>query len=347
MSKATINDVARLARVSTSSVSNLLNGRSQRMRAETRDRIRLAIEELGYTPNLAARQLKTGHSMIIGLIVPSVANPFFGYFARSIEEAAMARGYQVLLGNSDRDPKRERQYAEELWGSGVRGIIFGTSLEQYTHLQSLVEKGLHIVAFDRTTRLDDHLNIDCIGVDNVQATRLLMKHLISLGHRRIGFVSGPIVTMSRIDRLRGYRESLAEAGIEMDAGLIWEGVTDNFGDTTTVELGRQGAHDLLGRSNPPSAIIAINDMYAFGVYAGARDLGMSVPHDVSVAGIDNIPLTEVVDPALTTVQQPIDEIARLAVNCLVSRIEGNTSEPPNHQTLSPKLIVRNSTTQHQ
>lgn len=347
MPKTTIADVARLARVSTSSVSNVLNGRSQRMRPDTQDRIEHAIEKLGYTPNLAARQLKTGKSPIIGLIVPSVANPFFGFFARQVEEAAMSKGYQVLLGNSDRDPELERQYAEGLWGLGIRGMIFGTSLEKYTHLEKLIAKGMHIVAFDRSTQQDDRFDIDCIGVDNVQATRLLTKHLIALGHRRIGFVCGPIVTVSRIDRLEGYRASLEEAGIDLEQELIWEGITENFGDTSTVKLGRQGAHDLLSKTDPPTAIIAINDMYAFGVYAGARDLGMAVPGDVSVAGIDNIPLTEVMEPALTTVQQPIDEIARLAVDCLISRVQGQNNEPPSHQSLSPELIVRNSTARYQ
>ena len=346
MPKTTIADVARLARVSTSSVSNVLNGRSQRMRPDTQDRIQHAIEQLGYTPNQAARQLKTGKSPIIGLIVPSVANPFFGFFARRVEEAAKSKGYQVLLGNSDRDPELESQYAEGLWGLGIRGIIFGTSLQRYTHLEKLIHKGMHIVAFDRSQQ-DDHLDIDCIGVDNVQATRLLTKHLIALGHRRIGFVCGPIVTVSRKDRLQGYGTSLAEAGIEQDPLLIWEGVTDNFGDTSTVKLGRQGAHDLLSRPDPPSAIIAINDMYAFGVYAGARDLGLKIPQDVSITGIDNIPLAEVMEPALTTVQQPIDEIARLAVECLIGRVQGQNSEPSGHQALSPELIVRKSTAPYQ
>ena len=343
MAHSTIGDVARLAGVSTSSVSNLLNGRSARMRPATRDRIQKAIVQLGYTPNQAARQLKTGHSSIIGLIVPSVANPFFGLFARHVEEAALSHGYQVLLGNSDRDPRRECNYAEELWGSGVRGIIFGTSLGHYRHLDELISKGMHIIAFDQSKEPDLAGPIDCIGVDNIQATRLLTKHIMALGHRRIGFVSGPISTVSRKDRLLGYRQSLEEGKVEYDPRLVWEGVSDNFGDTSTIKLGRQGAHDLLSLQDPPTAIIAINDMYAFGVYAGARDLGISIPDEVSVAGIDNLPLTEIVVPALTTIQQPIKEIALLAVRRLIDKIEGPQDVAPTHQILPPELIVRAST----
>ena len=239
MSKLTIADVARLAKVSPSSVSNVLNDRSNRMRPVTKERIQHVIEKLGYTPNLAARQLKTGQAPIIGLIVPSVANPFYGIFARLIEKAALTGGYQVLLGNSERDPERERRYAEELWGYGVRGIIFGSSLTQFTHLESLIKKGMHVVAFDRPTQQDDNLIIDSISVDNVQAIRLTTKHLLALGHNRIGFVSGPIGTVSRLDRLEGYRGSLQEANVEFDQQLVWQGARSNFGDTAAVELGRQ------------------------------------------------------------------------------------------------------------
>lgn len=343
--KVTIADVARLANVSTSSVSNMLNGRSKKMRLSTKERIQQAIEELGYRPNFAARQLKTGRSSMIGLIVPSVANPFFGIFARLIEEVALANGYQLLLGNSDRDAQREHQYAEELWNYGVRGIIFGSSLTQFTYLESLIEKGLHVVAFDRPTQQSDPIIIDSIGVDNVQVTRLATKHLLALGHRRIGFISGPIHTVNRLNRLKGYRDTLQEAGIEVDPQLIFEGETSNFGDSTAVAVGRQGAHDLLSKSKPPTAVITINDMYAFGVYAGTRDLNLNIPRDLSVVGVDDIALTEVVMPPLTTVRQPINGIARLAVERLVGRLKNTCTEPLGHQILSPTLIVRASTAQ--
>lgn len=339
----TIADVARLAAVSISSVSNVLNGRSKRMRASTQERILQAITTLGYTPNLAARQLKTGQSPIIGLIVPSVANPFFGYFTRQIEEVALAKGYQVLLGNSDRNPDRERRYAEELWGYGVKGMIFGSSLAEIDHLQAIINKGMHVVAFDRQNQEKDSVAMDHIGVDNVQAMRLITKHLIALGHKRIGFISGPIRTVSRLDRLKGYRSSLEEAGLPFDEALVWEGASINFGDAEMVQLGRQGAHTLLSTAKPPSAIIAINDMYAFGVYAGARDLGLKIPDDVSVTGVDDIVLAEVAEPPLTTVQQPMGKIARLAVERLVSRLEGACESRPEHLVLSPKLVVRKST----
>lgn len=344
MAKTTIADVARLADVSISSVSNLLNGRSQRMRPATQKRIQDAIKELGYTPSFAARQLKTGHSPFIGLIVPSIADPFFGSFARFVEEAASEKGYQVLLGNSDRTAEREKAYADMLWGSGVRGIIFGSSLVKFDHLESLYKEGMHFVSFYRSTHSGDQFSADSIGVDNIQATRLLTKHLLALGHRRIGFISGPTDMICRLDRVEGYTKTLQETGIEIDQQLIWEGAHPSPGKAAAyIELGRQGAHHLLSLPEPPSAIIAINDMHAFGACAGARDLGVSVPEHLSVAGIDDIMFTGVSVPPLTTVQQPIQDIARLSVERVIDRLENDKPQESIRLMLPSSLVVREST----
>lgn len=342
--KVTILDVARLAQVSPSTVSNLLNGRSERMRPSTKERIELAIDQLAYHPNHAARGLKTGSAPLLGLIVPSVANPFFGIFARYVEETALAKGYQVLLGNGGREPARERSYAEELWGHGVRGIILGSSPQDFTHFSALLDRGLRVVAFERPLQQSDEQAIDGVGVDNVEGVRLAINHLTSLGHRRIGFVSGSIRTVNRQDRLDGYRQGLEEAQIDYDETLIWQGKSDiDFGDAETMNMGKEGAVALLRQPNPPTALFAINDMVAFGVYAGARDLGIVVPNDLSVVGFDDIALTEIVNPPLTTVQQPIEEIARRAVERLLQRMQDDSIQPIGHEALSPKLIVRSST----
>ena len=313
------------------------------MRPHTRKRIAQAIEDLGYTPNLAARQLKLGHAAAIGIIVPSLTYPFFGHFARHVEKVALSYGYQVLLANSDRDPDREKQVAEELWGYGVRGLIFGSSLLTISHLDSLIDKGLHVVAFDRPYQPDDRVRIDSVGVDNNKVTRLLCKHLLSLGHRRIGFISGPLRTVSRLGRLEGYRTTLLENNIDIDSALIWEGESKNYGDTSALELGRQGAHELLSLSEPPTAFIGINYQFAFGIYAGARDLGLRIPDDISVTGIDDSMIGDIVEPALTIVVQPMERIAQLAVERLVARLKNIEISGSDHQLLPPKLVVRGST----
>lgn len=342
--EATILDVARLASVSPSTVSNVLNGRLDRMGQETVVRIHQAIEQLGYTPSRVARQLKTGHAPIIGLIVPSVANPFWGAFARAAEEAALTHSYHVLLGNSEREKERERLYAEEMWAQGIRGIIFGSSPLSLRHLSSLIERGLYAVAFDRHNQSDDNMAVDHVSIDNVLAERMATAHLLTLGHRRIGFLSGPIRTVSRMDRLEGYRSALAEAGIEFDPQLIWEGAfSSTFGDIEGAKSGRRGAQELLSRENRPTALIAINDMYALGAYAGARDLGLRVPDTCSIIGFDDIMLAEIAEPPLTTIRQPLEDMLRVAVERLIEHLQKSDSSGVTQLSFAPELIVRGST----
>lgn len=314
------------------------------MRPETCERVRRAVEQLGYTPNRLARQFRTGHARAFGLVVPSVANPFWGFVARGVEKAALERGYQVLLCNAERDRDREAAYAHTLLDSGVRGVIFGSSPLSFDHLGPLTDRGLRIVAFDRSAA-DSDLVVDSVQIDNVLAARLAIAHLTGLRHRRIGFLSGPIRTVSRRDRLAGYRRALTEAGIEPDDELVWEGASlTSFGDAEGTELGRAGAHQLLSRPERPTSLFTINDMYALGAYAGARDLGLRIPEDVSIVGFDDIPLlAEIATPALTSVRQPLEEMMRIATTHLIDRLEGTRTGPAEHVTVAPELVVRSST----
>jgi DNA-binding LacI/PurR family transcriptional regulator len=340
-----IRDVATLAGTSVSTVSNLLNGRPDRMRPETVRRIEEAIEQLGYRPSWAARQLKTGFSPVIGLLVPSVANPSHGSMARAVEVAAQARGYQVVLGNSLRDPARERQYAEDFFDFGIRGVIVGSSPFDLGHFSDLRNRGLFIVAFDLvTTGEGQELAMDSVSVDNRRAGYLATRHLVELGHRRIGYISGAMPTMSRRDRLDGYRMALAEAGIAVDPALIAAGEgAVGHDDTHAAEHGRAAAESLLELANHPTALVALNDMRAVGACAAVRDRGGQIPEDMSIAGIDDISLASLLYPPLTTVHQPIEALSEVAVDILVSRLSGDASRPPQHLVLQPHLVVRGST----
>lgn len=344
-----VRDVAALAGVSTSTVSNVLNGRLERMRATTHERVRAAMEALGYTPNELARRFRTGQVRALGLVVPSVANPYWGFVARYVEATARELGYQVLLCNSERDPDRESQYVETLLNSGIRGLIFGSSPLSLEHLLAFRDRGLQVVVLDRAQTETGSPIVGSVAVDNGLAARMAISHLVGLGHRRIAFVSGPIGTASRRERFAGYRQALTEAGLEADAQLVWEGSSvATFGDAEGAELGRLAAHQLLSERARPSAIFTINDMYAIGAYAGARDLGLHVPGDISIVGFDDIPaLAEVMTPPLTTVQQPLEEMMRLATTRLVGQLgdaeivsDANNSA---HLTVTPRLIVRGST----
>jgi DNA-binding LacI/PurR family transcriptional regulator len=347
VSSVTISQVAREAGVSPSTVSNLLNGRPGRMLPQTRKRVEAAIERLGYRPNGAARQLRTGRSRVIGLVVPSVANPFWGTFARYLEGAALSEGYRVLLCNSEREPARERGYLEELWADGIRGVVLCSSLPSLDHVAEFADRGLGLVAFDRTAQTGDPPSLVNISVDNVVGAGLVTGHLLELGHRRLAFVSGSLRSVNRKERYRGFCEALERAGIDPAEALVWHGAAgEPYGDLDVAEVGRRAARELMAADAPPTAVVAINDMCAIGVCAGIRDSGREVARDVSVVGFDNIALADLASPPLTTVRQPLVEMATAAFEHLRGFIESGTANPQGQSRLMrPELVIRSSTAQ--
>jgi DNA-binding LacI/PurR family transcriptional regulator len=340
---ATIREVARLARVSPSTVSNLINGRDERMRASTRRRVLAAIQELDYQPNSAARQLRTGQVKTIGLVVPSVANPFWGSFAKAVEGQALEYDQQILLCNSERDPAREQAYVDELWADGVRAVIIGSSLPSFDHLRSAVERGMRLVAFDREPQLGDPPGVVTVSVDNRLGGIMATRHLLSLGHQRVGFISGAIATVSRRQRLAGYSEALREAGVPFRTEFVWAaGPNDDFGDADSADRGQQGMKELLRIKDPPTAVVAINDMYAIGACAALHEAGLRVPQDVSVVGFDDIMIAALYNPPLTTIRQPLEEMTRYAVET-IQRLRQNPAAGQSTSVLmGPSLVIRKS-----
>jgi DNA-binding LacI/PurR family transcriptional regulator len=340
----TILEVARLAGVSVSTVSNVLNGKKNRMSAETLDRVMRAVGELGYEPNRMARGLKTGFVSIIGLIVPSVENPFWGAFARCAEHAAMARNCQVMLCNGERDIAREQRYAESMLSLGIRGLILGSSPLSMKHLGGLARRGLKIVAFDRTGSDEDGLKIDSVRVDNRGGIALAVGHLLKLGHKRIAFVAGPINSANRIDRLEAYRQTLRAHGITPTPAWEWL-ETPPGGKGEDSKTGLDGARHLLAQPDAPTSFVAINDMTALGVLAAAHEAGLRIPRDVSVIGFDDIYIGNMSTPPLTTIRQPLDALMQFAVSVLLDRMSGANTGAPVHLNLPAELIKRGSCAQ--
>ncbi len=345
MARVTIQDVARAARVSPSTISNFLNDRQGRMVPATRDRIEAAIAELGYRPNRAARQLRNGKSHTVGLVVPSVGNPFWGAFAHEVEVAALALGCSVLLCNSERDAARERRYVEELWEDGIRSIILCTSLPSLDHVSHVIAEGLRLVTFDRPAQPHDPESVVSISIDNNVGGHIATTHLLELGHTRITFVSGSIRSVNRSARYRGYCDAIEAAGLVVADMPRWAGLEgDLFGDVEAAEVGRAAALELFADpENAPTAVVAINDMTALGFCRGLRDLGLKVGVDVSVIGFDDIILADLYDPPLTSVRQPIGRMAQLAVSEAVERGSSESTAPGSSVLLRPELVVREST----
>jgi DNA-binding LacI/PurR family transcriptional regulator len=339
---STIADVARYAGVSVSTVSNLLNGRVDRMRRDTLERIEAAIQTLGYRPNRAAQQLKTGHTPMLGLLVPSIANPMYGYIAREIETSAQERhGHRVLLGNTYRNKDKETGFFDDLLDHGVRGVIVISSLVDERHFESAVQRGLVMVSYDRRATPGVASAIDHVSVDNFEAAHLATTHLIAHGHRRLAFVTASGQTMSRGEKIKGFFAAAEAAGQRDGASVIDGSTTSEYGDSEMADVGRALAARIAADPQRPTGIVAVNDLLAFGLLAGFRDAGLSVPADVSVVGIDGLFLSALTSPGLTTVRLPVPQMAQTIVERVIGRM-ADPSIAPAEFLFKPEWVERES-----
>lgn len=331
-STPTINDVARLAGVSTTTVSHFING-TRHISDDLRERVESAIAELGYRPNSLARGLRRGESKTIGLIVPDNSNPFFAEILRSIENIGYSNGYSVILCNSDSDIQKEIAYTDLLFAKQVDGIVFITTNNSCEHLQQLTDAGIPLVVIDRDIPL---VGTDVLLVDNFQGGYAATRYLIELGHTRVACIAGPSRLTPSADRVNGYKKALAEAGIQEHPQWIVDGDFQFQG-------GESGIAQLLALPEKPTAVFACNDLMALGVLRGLRKAKISVPREISVVGFDDIPLTSVVSPALTSIAQPVQEISRLAFELLIDRIQNKNSAHEEKRIVLPtQLVIRES-----
>ena len=339
-----MRDVADQAGVSASTVSNVLNGRTNRMAPETLERVEAAIAALKYRPNTTARQLKTGHSPIIGLLVPSLANPMYGSIAREIETLAQEKhGFRIMIGNTYRDKEKEARFFEDLVDHGVRGCIIISSLVDEQHFEIASARGMVLVSYDRRLTPGEQSGIDHVSVDNYEAARLATAHLIKRGHQRLAFVTASGMTLSRREKINGFLEAARQAGLADSAEVVEGTPLSEYGDSVMSEVGRLTAGVLAARkpAKRPTGVVAVNDVMAWGLMAGFRDAGLSVPDDMSVVGMDDVFLSGLMNPPLTTVHLPVREMATAIVERLMKRL--NDSRVPTEEFIfAPTLVERAS-----
>lgn len=331
----TIREVARHAKVSVGTVSNVLAGLAT-VRPEMRRRVEQAMRELDYHPNQIARSLKTRSTKTLGTIISDITNPFYPQLVRGAEDAALEHGYLLISLNTDDSAERERQAMSVLRARKVDGVLITVAPDTDTaHLRATIEAGVPMVALDR---VPEGLAIDSVSSDSVRGARMCMHHLLARGYRRIGLVTANIRIPTARARLEAYRAALAEAGIEVDEALI------KCGDNR-IDSGYRLSKELLLESKPPTAVFAANAMMGFGVLKALRELGLRCPADVALAVYDDVPFGDILQPRLTVVAQPAYEMGRLGADLLIRRIEGKeTAAHPVTLQLAPELIVRESTT---
>lgn len=328
-----IYQVAKRAAVSTATVSRVLS-RPDVVSPETRRRVMDAVNLLGYAPNSAAKHLRTLRSGQLLVMVPDISNPFFSLILRGIEEAARKEGYAVLLGDTQHDEEREERYALMLKRKEADGLIFlGHRLPRTA--AGLVRSSLPGCApIVNGCEFSPTLGIPSVHIDNATAASEAMNHLYELGHRRIGVVTGPLVSPLSRDRLEGATRRAQIQGAQDDVFVAQ-------GDFT-IESGSLAGDQLLDQPEPPTAIFCFNDEMAIGVLGSARRRNLRVPEDLSLVGFDDVRYAAHTNPPLTTIAQPMQEIGERTVRLLLDILNGRTVEPVS-VTLPHKLVVRSST----
>ena len=329
---STIQDVARRAGVSTATVSRVLS-HPEIVATATRDRVIEAVAALSYEPNHAAKSLRTLKTAKIVVTVPNIANPFFSAVIRGVEEAAQAAGYAVLLGDTRQEPEREELYATMLRRKEADGLIFlGHRLPDT--LADLVARMGSSAPVVNGCEFSPELGVSSAHIDNTAAAHEAMDLLYSFGHRRIGVITGPMTSPISRDRLTGARDSAAEKGRLDDFMMA-------IGDFS-VESGSKQTRAFLAGPAPPTALFCFSDEMAMGALRAIADLGLSCPDDVSVVGFDDISYARYLQPALTTISQPMEQIGREAVGLLVNILRGQADHLV-FKTLPHRLVVRGST----
>jgi LacI family transcriptional regulator len=331
-SSMTIRDVARLAGVSSMTVSRVING-SERVSPATRQRVEAAIDELGYVPSRLARGLIRQKTGTLALIVPDVANPFFTLVVRGAEEVARRADYRLLLCDTRSDLELEREVIEELLAHRVEGIaIAPVSDRSRTHLRRLAKFGVPFVLIDRTV---EGVDSDLIVGDNEGGARRLVTHLLELGHRRIGLIVEADDVSTARHRRQGYESALAAAGVPVDESLIVRANADPSG-------GFDGTRRLLTLDERPTAVFAVNNLVALGVIEAVRDAGLEVPDDVALVCFDDIEYASRMYPFLTVMAQPAETLGSLGTQLLLERIDGRARARGRSVVLSAQFIVRKS-----
>jgi DNA-binding LacI/PurR family transcriptional regulator len=328
--KVTIYDIAKQAGVSIATVSKVINNNGRISEKTTTNIIRI-MQELNYQPSVVASALAGKQTYTLGLLLPDLGNLFFAEIARSIEDRAHELGFNLMICNTDNNLDKEEGYISLLKQKSVDGIIIATGVRNDGILKQLIQQNLPIALIARDMPA---LAVDIVLVDDFIGGYLATSYLIENGHRHIAVIAEDTRVMSSKERIRGYRHALEEAGLTFNSDLIY--ISD-----FNIESGRAIAGQLLDSTDTPTAIFACNDLLAIGVIQAAREKGLHVPGDLSVVGFDDTMLATIIDPPLTTIAQPIQDMGHQVVDLITRSING-VSATKQRVVLTPELIVRSS-----
>lgn len=329
-----IETVARRANVSTATVSRVLN-RPELVKASTAAAVLEVIRELNFYPNRNARALGTGRSNMFGLIISDITNPFFPELVKAFETIAVENGQEVLVANTDYDPVRMEHCLSRMLERKVDGVAIMTSEMDEALIGPFGRRGIPLVFLDSGTPA---IGVNTISVDYRTGVGQAMEHLRKLGHRRIGFISGPLRLVSARRRLDAFRKGMANHKTQMKETWIEEG-------DHRIEGGKTAMRRMFASGVLPTAVMASNDLTAIGAIDEIHEQGLRVPEDISVTGFDDIRMSAFTYPALTTIRLPREQIARIAFQALFERYDGLHIEPRpgTNRVIHSVLVIRKST----
>ncbi len=324
-----------MANVSKATVSRVLNSRAG-VGEETRKRVKKIIDEYGYNPSVLARGVSPYKTKTIGMIIPDIMNPFFPALVKSVDIELSARGYSIMLCNTDSDLVQEKRAIANCISKRVDGIIIASSLIDSREVREMLKRyGMPVVYVDRGS-IDPDADA-CVFVDNEYAAYLAVNYLIEHGNEKVAFISGPEKISTSKERLDGYYDALKQNHIEPNQNLIYCG-------DYTLQSGEKAVEEILKVDNF-TALFASNDVMAIGAIRALKARGLSIPDDVEVIGFDNISICELTEPSLTTMEQPLKEMGVLVVQLMFNILGG---KPVQHYSprMLPRLILRDSTKKH-
>ncbi len=335
----TIKDIAKLAGVSHTTVYRALNDKS-RISQYTKERIISIAREFNYQPNVLAQSLVLGRTKTLGLVITTIVNPFYPELAKGIEDTARSLGYSIILCCTNFDISLEGRYIDMLRSRGVDGIIFTSAHIHDPNIRRLMEDHFPLILVNRRVYGDPMMDrTDYVVVDNVKGGFLAVEHLIRMGHKRIGVISGSSDSSAAVERLEGARKAFIEYGLNPADLLVLEG------DFLKLS-GYEAAEKFLNLKNPPSAIFGANDYMALGAFEAVLYSGLRVPEDKALIGFNNITFSAMKGIELTTIGQKKYEMGSVAVHILIDRIAGRDEDDVKQITLEPELIVRRSCGYH-
>lgn len=327
--KTTIYDVAREAGVSATTVSKIINN-TGRISDKTKKKVLKIMKELNFQPNVLASAMKGKSTYSIAFLIPDVENPIYAKYLKHIENHGQELGYSIVMCSTENNPDKEARHIALMRQKRVDGFIIASKFSNVTLLEELIDEGFPVSLFAHER---SEFSIDSVTGDDYVGGYLATKHLLSLGHKKIAIIAEE--SFSGRERISGYRQALIDEGVELDETLIQIGAS-------SIESAKTLAGELLDRNKRPTAIFGYNDLTAIGAMMAAKERSIPIPDELSVIGYDNTSLCTIVEPPLSTIDMPVEELGRKVIDLLVGKIEG-TEKTKQRIRVLPTLVKRQST----